>query len=98
MAAAVEMAGLKNKVLEGGRYVFKNLRAKERGRVLGFLGTEVQDYDDPFKSLLRTAKNLADKKKSLEGIVFSRDLKDLPVVDTRGLYVRDTYKELYDEV
>ena len=96
---AIEQAGLTQKAVANNSSNLSRLDPKERVSVIGFLGSPV-DETDPYKSLSTTAS-------ALRGSSF-QEMKTLstptgssapfPVVGTYGLYVREAYEKLYNQI
>ncbi|KAG0195610.1 hypothetical protein BGX28_001002 [Mortierella sp. GBA30] len=94
---AIKEAGLTEKAVANGRPGLSRLNNKERVSLLDFIGRVVRDTD-AFYALLSTSLEL--KGANLEDIDKLSAPRDalLPVVNTEDLYVRQAYKDLYDEV
>ncbi|KAF9177920.1 hypothetical protein BGZ51_008283, partial [Haplosporangium sp. Z 767] len=96
---AIEKAGLTDKAVVNDQSDLSLLDSKERVSVLRFLGSSVENSSS-FVSLFRTA--LAFRNSSFQDIeklsTPSYPRAAFPVVETKDLYVRQAYKDLYDEV
>ncbi|KAG0247513.1 hypothetical protein BG011_001367 [Mortierella polycephala] len=99
LMGAIEEAGLTQKATVNGQVALSRLDNKERVSVLGFLGSSVHG-DDSYVSLSRIAFALRNssfqEKKILSTPRGSGTL--FPVINTENLYVRQAYKDLYDEI
>ncbi|KAK3811666.1 MAG: hypothetical protein J3R72DRAFT_69794 [Linnemannia gamsii] len=94
---AIELAGFTEKAMVDGESDLSCLDNKERVVLLGFIGQNV-DRTDTFRSLSSAALALqgtgfsdVDKLSAPHGRVF-------PIVNTKDLYVRKAYKELYKTI
>ncbi|KAF9188894.1 hypothetical protein BGZ51_000232 [Haplosporangium sp. Z 767] len=96
---AIEEAGLTDKATVNGQVALSGLDYKERVSVLRFFGSSV-DKTDKYVSLSRTALTLRNSSfQDIEKLSIPSDSSALfPVIRTEDLYVRQTYKDLYQEV
>ncbi|KAH7050407.1 hypothetical protein BKA57DRAFT_527951 [Linnemannia elongata] len=92
---AIEEAGLSEKAVVDGQSDLSLLDNKERVSLFGFIGEEIY-MSDTFYSLSSTALALQDTNmKNMDKLSAPRGIL-LPVVRTSDLYVRESYKVLYD--
>lgn len=96
---AISRAGYLGKASANGEIDMLLLTVKERVDVLGHMGEE-PNLLDKFSSLFKTACDLKENLdlKSANTIFASDNRMELPVVDKLRLYVRQAYKELYDDL
>ena len=94
---AIEEAGLAKKAMVKNRSDLSRLNNKDRVSLLGFIGRDL-DMTDTFDSLLETAGTLHDSSFAEMGLISAPSDKPFPVTDTEQLFIRETYKNLYDEI
>ncbi|KAG0345543.1 hypothetical protein BG004_003630 [Podila humilis] len=96
---AIEDSGLTKKAVVNGRFDLNRLDSKERVSLLGFFGEELW-VPNKFYSLSTVAR--AHQRNSsfqeLEILSTSSRTERFPVLKRRNLYVRQAYKDLYDEL
>ncbi|KAF9316071.1 hypothetical protein BG003_002377 [Podila horticola] len=94
---AIEAAGLTEKAAVKGQYDLTRLDNKERVSLLGFMGHAIV-MSDSFMSLSSTALGLQDADiKGMDKLSAPRG-RVLPVVETNDIYIRQSYKDLYDKI
>ncbi|KAG0339132.1 hypothetical protein BG000_002769 [Podila horticola] len=97
LMVAIEAAGLTEKAAVKGQYDLTRLDNKERVSLLGFMGHSIV-MSDSFMSLSSTALGLHDADiKGMDKLSAPRG-RVLPVVETNDLYIRQSYKDLYDKI
>ncbi|KAG0363879.1 hypothetical protein BGX24_004832 [Mortierella sp. AD032] len=108
---AIEEAGLTKKAVVDGRSSLFRLNSKERVSLISFMG-EAVDESNTFYSLSSTALALQhttrkgmDKLSATDGAKWEAmdklstpDGTKLPVVNTKDLYVRTAYRDLYNTI
>ncbi|KAG0246080.1 hypothetical protein BG011_002565, partial [Mortierella polycephala] len=96
---AIKEAGLTQKAVVDNKSDLSLLDYKERVSVLGFLGRPV-DKTDTYDSLSTIAFALRNSSFQEMKILSTPPGSDtlFPVVDTKDIFVRQAYKDLYDEV
>ncbi|KAF9176664.1 hypothetical protein BGZ51_009808, partial [Haplosporangium sp. Z 767] len=99
LKVAIEKAGLTDKAVVNDQSDLSLLDYKERVSVLRFLGSSV-DRANSYDSLSRTALALQNSSfQEMEKLSTPPSSNTpFPVVNTGELYVRQAYKDLYDEV
>ena len=95
---AIKKAGLSDKAIKDGAPDLASLCSKERVMVLGNLGRTVE-VPRLFYSLFETARIIRETgtEEPLE-FLSAPERKRLPVVKTQKLYVRESYKSLYQDI
>ncbi|KAK3833207.1 MAG: hypothetical protein J3R72DRAFT_527227 [Linnemannia gamsii] len=108
---AIEEAGLTEKAVVDGRSSLFRLNSKERVSLISFMG-EAVDESNTFYSLSSTALALhhttrkdMDKLSATDGAKWEAmdklstpDGTKLPVINTKDLYVRTAYRDLYNTI
>ncbi|KAG0249979.1 hypothetical protein DFQ27_009685, partial [Actinomortierella ambigua] len=94
---AICEAGLTEKAVIGDRFNLSLLDNKERVSQLRLIGQYI-DKTDTFSSLSRTANELKDTNINAMDKLSAPHGTLLPVVETNELYVRETYRDLYDAI
>ncbi|KAK5829403.1 hypothetical protein F5H01DRAFT_330146 [Linnemannia elongata] len=94
---AIEAAGLTEKAVVDGRSDLSRLDNKERVSLLDFIGQEI-DRTNTFDSLSTTARACRDQSFQELDLISTPSSNRLPVVGTEDLYVRQAYKDLYNEI
>lgn len=94
---AIAEVGLTKKAIVKGRYDLSLLSNKERVTLLGVVGQEI-GMTHAFESLAQTALALRNVDiKDMDKLSTPKD-SDFPVVHASDLYIRQTYKDLYDKI
>ncbi|KAG0030364.1 hypothetical protein BGZ81_002746 [Podila clonocystis] len=94
---AIDEAGLTQKAVVDGRSNLSHLDNKERVSVLSFMGQEI-DRTDEFDSLSSTARASRDLSFQELDLISTPSSTLFPVIGTEDLYVRQAYKDLYNEI
>ncbi|KAF9393615.1 hypothetical protein CPC16_001540 [Podila verticillata] len=94
---AIEAAGLTEKAVVDGRSNLSRLDNKERVLMLRFMGQGI-DKTNSYDSLSSTARASRGLSFPELDLISTPSSTRFPVVDTKDLYVRQVYKDLYNEI
>lgn len=94
---AIEEAGLTEKAVVYGRYDLSRLDNKERVSLLDFIGQEI-GMSNTFDSLSSTARAYRGVPFQELDLLSTPSSTRFPVIGTEDLFVRQAYKDLYQEI
>ncbi|GJJ74334.1 hypothetical protein EMPS_06692 [Entomortierella parvispora] len=92
---AIKAAGFENIGLVEGEAALSELNNEQRRKVVEFMGKRV-GRRDPFRSLTTAALKLRGADFKAMDKMSAPDFAPLPVVKTNDLYIRQTYRDLYN--
>ncbi|KAF9150191.1 hypothetical protein BGX20_005771, partial [Mortierella sp. AD010] len=98
LVVAIEKAGFTKKAIIENEPDLSFLSMKERAKVLSFIGEASRNSS--YHNITRTARELLSSKADMKeiNVLTSPGDRDLPVVETVDLFIRDEYKRLYDHI